>query len=94
MLPAPLLSLARVSGEQRVDVEAPVTVARVLDVLEARHPVLRGTIRGHNGGKRRAYIRYFACARDISHDPDDAPLPDAVIEGTEPLLVVGAISGG
>jgi hypothetical protein len=93
-LPAPLRSIANVEGEQRFVVDAPVTIGRVLDAIEARHPTLRGTIRDQQSGKRRAFIRFFACAQDLSHQPTDTPLPEAVERGEEPFLVVGAIAGG
>ena len=94
VLPAHLRTLARIDGEVRLDVAGPVTQRTVLDALEARYPVLRGTIRGHDGGPRRAFIRLFACELDLSHDPPDDPLPDAVAAGAEPYLVVGAMAGG
>ncbi len=94
VLPAHLRTLARVDGEVRLDVAAPVTQRSVLDALEERYPVLRGTIRGHDSGPRRAFIRFFACEQDLSHDAPDDPLPDAVAAGTEPYLVVGAMAGG
>ncbi len=94
VLPSPLRAIARVDGELQFDVAAPVTIAAVLDAVEARHPQLRGTIRDQQSGKRRAFIRFFACEQDLSHDPTDAPLPDEVARGEEPLLVVGAIAGG
>ena len=93
-LPAHLQTLAKVSGELRLEVEAPVTAAAVLDALEARHPMLRGTIRDHVSLKRRAFVRFFACREDISHDPVDKPLPDAVARGEEPFVVLGALAGG
>jgi len=94
VLPAHLRTLARVDGEVHLDVTGPVTQRSVLDELEARYPVLRGTIRGHDGGPRRAFIRFFACEQDLSHDPPDDLLPDAVAAGTEPYLVVGGMAGG
>ncbi len=94
VLPAHLRTLARIDGEVRLDVAGPVTQRSVLDALEERYPVLRGTIRGHDSGPRRAFIRFFACERDLSHDAPDDPLPDAVAAGTEPYLVVGAMAGG
>jgi len=93
-LPAHLRALARVGGEVRLDIAGPVTQRSVLDALEARYPMLRGTIRSHGGGPRRAFIRFFACKQDLSHDPPDKPLPEAVAAGTEPFLIVGAMAGG
>ena len=93
-LPAHLRTLARVDGEVTLEVEGPVTVAAVLDALEARYPVLRGTIRDHVTRQRRAFVRFFACEQDLSHDAPDTPLPDAVATGAEPFLVVGALAGG
>ncbi|QYN31936.1 MoaD/ThiS family protein [Pseudonocardia sp. DSM 110487] len=93
-LPAHLRKLARVDGEVRLDVPAPVTQRSVLDALEARHPVLRGTIRDHDTRRRRAFVRFFACEQDLSHDEPDAPLPGEVATGKEPFLVVGAMAGG
>lgn len=94
VLPAHLRKLSREDGEVLVEVTAPVTVRAVLDALEARHPVLRGTIRDHVTEKRRPFVRYFACEQDLSHEPADLPLPDAVVRGAEPFLVVGAMAGG
>ena len=94
VLPAHLRTLARVDGEVKLDVEGPVTLRSVLDALEARYPMLRGTIRDHVTQKRRAFLRFFACEQDLSHEPPDTPLPDAVAKGDEPLLIVGAIAGG
>jgi hypothetical protein len=94
VLPAHLRSLARIDGEVHLDITGPVSQRSVLDALETRYPVLRGTIRDHDGGPRRAFIRFFACERDLSHDPPDDPLPDAVTTGTEPYLIVGAMAGG
>jgi molybdopterin converting factor small subunit len=94
VLPAHLRALARIDGEVKLDVKDPVTQRSVLDALEASYPVLRGTIRGHQGGPRRAFIRFFACERDLSHEQPDAPLPDAVATGAEPYLIVGAMAGG
>jgi sulfur-carrier protein len=93
-LPAHLRTLARVDGEVRLEIEGPVTVRAVLDALEARFPVLRGTIRDHVTRKRRAFVRFFACEQDVSHDSPDALLPEAVATGAEPFLVVGALAGG
>jgi len=94
VLPAHLRTLARVDGEVRLQVTGPVTQRAVLDSLEAQYPVLCGTIRDRHTGRRRAFVRFFACEQDLSHDPPDAPLPDAVAAGTEPLLIVGAMAGG
>jgi molybdopterin converting factor small subunit len=93
-LPAHLRALARVDGEVTIDVEGRVTQRAVLDALEASYPVLRGTIRDHVTQKRRPFVRFFACEQDLSHEPPDAPLPDAVATGAEPFLVVGALAGG
>jgi hypothetical protein len=93
-LPAHLRTLARVAGEVTLDLEGPVTQRSVLDALEVRYPMLRGAIRDHVTEKRRPFVRFFACAEDVSHDPPDAPLPDAVATGAEPFLVVGAMAGG
>jgi molybdopterin converting factor small subunit len=93
-LPAHLRALARVTGEVRVDVGGPVTIGSVLDALEARYPVLEGTLRDHVTHRRRAFIRFFACEQDLSHEPTDSLLPDAVAAGREPVLIVGAIAGG
>jgi sulfur-carrier protein len=93
-LPAHLRTLARVAGEVTIDVDGHVTQRSVLDALEASYPMLRGTIRDHVTQKRRPFVRFFACEQDLSHDPPDAPLPDAVARGAEPFLVVGALAGG
>jgi molybdopterin converting factor small subunit len=93
-LPAHLRNLAQVEGEVSVDVPGQPTVRTVLDALEARYPVLRGTIRDHVTQERRAFVRFFACNEDMSHDPPDTPLPDAVVQGSEPFMVVGAMAGG
>ena len=93
-LPAHLRTLARTGAEVTVDVPAPVTLCSTLDALEARYPMLQGTIRDHDTLKRRAFIRYFACEQDLSHDPPDTPLPEPVLAGREPLIVLGAIAGG
>jgi molybdopterin converting factor small subunit len=93
-LPAHLRTLARVNGEVQLEVEGPATVNSVLDELERRYPMLQGTIRDHVTGQRRAYVRFFAVGEDVSHEPMDAPLPETVAVGKEPLLVVGAIAGG
>lgn len=94
VLPAHLRTLARVDGEVTVDVPAPVTQRAVLDALEARYPMLSGTIRDHVKQQRRPFVRFFACEQDLSHESPDAPLPDAVADGAEPFLVVGAMAGG
>jgi hypothetical protein len=94
VLPAHLRTLARVDGELKVDVEGSVTQRSVLDALEARYPMLQGTIRDHVTHQRRAFLRIFACEQDLSHESPDAPLPDAVAIGAEPFLVVGAMAGG
>jgi hypothetical protein len=94
LLPAHLRTLAGVSGEIELAVTAPATLAAVLDALEARYPMLRGTIRDHATGRRRAFLRFFACEQDLSHEPPDAPLPVPVTTGTEPLLIIGALAGG
>ena len=94
ILPAHLRTLARVDGEVKVDVAGPVTVGAVLDALEAAYPMLRGTIRDQVTRQRRAFLRFFACEQDLSHEPPEAPLPEAVVTGAEPLLVVGAMAGG
>lgn len=93
-LPTHLRRLARVEGELRIEVTGPVTLGAVLDAMEERHPVLRGTIRDHATGLRRPYVRFFACERDLSHEPPGSELPPAVARGEEPLLVVGAMAGG
>jgi sulfur-carrier protein len=94
ILPAHLRALARVDGEVELDIAGQVTQCSVLDALEARYPMLRGTIRDQQNGKRRAFVRFFACQQDLSHEPPDAPLPDAVASGAEPYLIVGAMAGG
>ena len=94
VLPSHLRALARIEGEVQLDVVNPVTQRTVLDALEASYPVLRGTIRGHDRGPRRAFIRFFACEQDLSHEPPDDPLPPAVAAGAEPYLIVGAMAGG
>ena len=93
-LPYHLRNLAHVNGEVQLDVQGPVTQSSVLDALEARYPMLRGTIRDHGTKKRRDFLRFFACQEDLSHQSPDAPLPEAVASGREPLLVIGAIAGG
>jgi sulfur-carrier protein len=94
VLPSHLRALARIDGEVELDVAGPVTQCAVLDALEAWYPMLRGTIRGHDGGNRRAFIRFFACEQDLSDQDPQAPLPEAVASGAEPYLVVGAMAGG
>ena len=94
VLPPHLRTLAGVDGDVELEVEGPVTLRSVLDALEASHPVLRGTIRDHATRQRRAFLRFFACGEDLSHEPPDTPLPDAVARGAEPLFVIGAIAGG
>ena len=94
VLPAHLRTIAQVDGEVKLEVAGQVTQRSVLDALEARYPVLCGTIRGHDGGPRRAFVRFFACEQDLSHEQPDAPLPEAVATGAEPYLIVGAMAGG
>jgi sulfur-carrier protein len=94
VLPAHLRTLAKVNGEVKLDVSPPVTQRAIFDALEARYPMLSGTIRDQRTLKRRSFLRIFACEQDLSHDSPDTPLPDAVVKGTEPLLVVGAMAGG
>ena len=94
VLPVHLRTLAGVDGEVKLDVAGPVTVRSVLDALEARHPTLRGTIRDHVTLERRAFVRFFACGEDLSLDPAEEALPEAVAQGREPLMVVGAMAGG
>jgi sulfur-carrier protein len=94
VLPAHLRTLSRVDGEVALNVAGLVTQRSVLDALEARYPMLRGTIRDHGTLKRRAFVRFFACEQDLSHESPDAPLPDAVATGAEPFLIVGAMAGG
>jgi molybdopterin synthase sulfur carrier subunit len=93
-LPAHLRTLARVNGDVQVDISGAATLGAVLDALEARHPVLRGTIRDHVTLRRRPFVRFFACEEDFSHESPDTPLPNAVAIGAEPFLVIGALSGG
>src|SRR5262245_40369227 len=94
VLPAHLRTLARVNGEVTLEVEGPVTQRAILDALEARYPMLRGTVRDHVTLKRRAFVRFFACEQDLSHESPDALLPEAVVSGVEPFLIVGAMAGG
>ncbi|HEY8313616.1 MAG TPA: MoaD/ThiS family protein [Candidatus Baltobacteraceae bacterium] len=94
VLPAHLRTLVRIAGEMEIDVDGKPTQRSVLDALEARYPVLCGTIRDHVTQRRRPFVRFFACARDLSHEAPDAPLPDPVARGEEPFLIVGAMAGG
>ena len=94
VLPFHLRTLAHVSGEVQLDVEGPITQRSILDALEARYPMLRGTIRDHDTQKRRAFLRFFACEQDFSNESPDAPLPDSVASGAEPFLIIGALAGG
>ena len=94
VLPFHLRTLSGVDGEVELEVDGPVTQRTVLDALEARYPMLRGTIRDHVTHKRRAFVRFFACEEDLSHEPLDTPLPEAVASGAEPYLIIGAIAGG
>ncbi len=94
VLPAHLRTLARVDGEVKLEVKGPVTQRSVLDALEARYPMLRGTIRDHATQKRRPFVRFFACEQDLSHESPDTQLPDEITTGAEPLLIVGAMAGG
>ena len=94
VLPFHLRNLARVDGEVQLEVESPVTVLSVLDALEARYPALRGTIRDHVTLKRRPFVRFFACKEDLSLEPPEAALPDEVVSGAEPFLIIGAMAGG
>jgi sulfur-carrier protein len=94
ILPGHLRKLASVAGEVKLDVAGQVTQGSVLDALEASYPMLRGTIRDQDSGRRRAFIRFFACEEDLSHEDPEAPLPDAVASGAEPFLIVGAMAGG
>lgn len=94
VIPFHLRTLAKITGEVQLDVPAPVTQRAVLDALEARYPMLRGTIRDHVSQERRAFLRFFACEQDLSNESPDAPLPEAVASGTEPYLIIGALAGG
>jgi sulfur-carrier protein len=93
-LPAHLRKLAHVDGEISLEIEGQITQQSILDALEARYPMLRGTIRDHVSGKRRAFVRFFACAEDLSHESPDTPLPEVVATGAQPYMIVGAIAGG
>ena len=94
VLPQHLQTLARVGSDVVLEVASPATLGSLLDALEERYPVLRGTIRDHTTHKRRAFVRFFACEQDMSHEPPDTPLPEAVISGVEPFLIIGALAGG
>ena len=94
VLPAHLRSLAGVQGDVQLEINGEVTRHSILDALEARYPMLRGTIRDHVGGERRPLLRFFACGEDVTHDPADAPLPQAIATGAEPFYIIGAIAGG
>lgn len=94
VLPTHLKTLAKVSGEVQLALEGPVTTRAILDALEKQYPVLMGTIRDHDTQKRRAFLRFFACNEDLSHESPDAPLPDAIASGAEPFFIIGAIAGG
>jgi sulfur-carrier protein len=94
VLPPHLRTLAHVGSEVTIEIEGPVTLRSALDALEARYPMLRGTIRDHNTLQRRPFLRFFACEQDLSHEPPDTPLPAAIVSGAEPLIVLGAIAGG
>lgn len=93
-LPVHLKTLSQAEAEVKLEVDGEVTQRSILDALEAKYPMLKGTIRDHNTGQRRPYLRFFACQEDLSHESADAPLPDAVVSGVEPFLIIGAISGG
>jgi molybdopterin synthase sulfur carrier subunit len=94
VLPPHLRTLARIDGEVKLDVQGSVTQRSVIDALEARYPMLRGTIRDQVSQQRRAFVRFFACEQDLSHESPDTPLPEAVVTGAEPFLIVGAMAGG
>jgi hypothetical protein len=94
ILPAHLRTLARIDDELEIDVNAPVTQRSILDAIEKRYPMLRGTIRDHVTKQRRPFLRFFACEEDLSHESPDAPLPDAIASGAEPFFIIGAIAGG
>jgi hypothetical protein len=94
VLPSHLRVLAQLSGEVKLDPTGPITQRSILDALESRYPMLRGTIRDQRTGERRPFLRFFACKEDLSHDPPDAPLPQAVASGAEPFCIIGAIAGG
>jgi hypothetical protein len=94
VLPAHLRILTKIQAEVQLEIEGPVTQRSILDALEARYPMLSGTLRDHGTGQRRPFVRFFACEQDLSHDNPDAPLPDAIATGAEPFLIIGAIAGG
>jgi hypothetical protein len=94
VLPYHLRNLARIEGEVELEVSKPMTVASVLDALETRYPMLRGTVRDHDTLKRRPFIRFFACKEDLSLEPPETPLPEAIVKGEEPFLIIGAMAGG
>jgi molybdopterin synthase sulfur carrier subunit len=94
VLPHHLRTLARVGGEVELDVDPPITQRRIIDTLEANYPMLRGTIRDHSTQQRRPLVRFFVCGEDVSHDPADSPLPDAIAKAAEPFFIMGAIAGG
>ncbi len=94
VMPAHLRTLAGVDGDVELEIDGPVTRQAILDALEARYPMLRGTIRQHGSGERRPFLRFFACGEDLTHEPADAPLPEAIATGAEPFYIIGAIAGG
>jgi len=94
VLPAHLRALAGVTGDVKLEIDGPVTRRSILDALEARYPMLRGTIRDHMAGERRPLLRFFACGEDVTHEPAEAPLPWAIVAGAEPFYIIGAIAGG
>ena len=94
VLPAHLRALAGVKGDVELEVDGPVTRRSILDALEAQYPMLRGTIRDHVAGERRPFLRFFACSEDVTHEPEDAPLPQPIASGAEPFYIIGAIAGG
>jgi sulfur-carrier protein len=94
VLPAHLRALAGLSGDVQLEIDGPVTRHAILDALEARYPMLRGTIRAHVGGERRPMLRFFACGEDVTHEPPNAPLPEPIASGAEPFYIIGAIAGG
>jgi molybdopterin synthase sulfur carrier subunit len=94
IIPPHLRTLAKVEGEVKIELQGEITQRSLLDALEAKYPVLRGTIRDHVTQQRRPFLRFFACEEDLSHDPPDSPLPEAVVSGKEPFLIIGAIAGG